>query len=74
MSSSTQDGGTAIDPSCKASTHGLYWSADTAFLNHTTSASHGGKSLLKAFFLLLLVCYVFILYWGESEYDSLITE
>ena len=43
------DGGTAIDPSCKSSTHGLYWSADTAFLNHTTSASHGGKSLLKAF-------------------------
>lgn len=43
------DGGTAIDPQCKSSTHGLYWSADTAFLNHTTSASHGGKSLLKAF-------------------------
>lgn len=43
------DGGTAIDPSCKLSTHGLYWSADTAFLNHTASASHGGKSLLKAF-------------------------
>ena len=43
------DGGTAIDTSCKSSTHGLYWSADTAFLNHTTSASHGGKSLLKAF-------------------------
>ena len=43
------DGGTAIDPSCKSSTHGLYWSADTAFLNHTTSASHGGRSLLKAF-------------------------
>lgn len=43
------DGGTAIDPSCKASTHGLYWSADTTFLNHTMSASHGGKSLLMAF-------------------------
>lgn len=43
------DGGTAIDPRCKSSTHGLFWSADTAFLNHTTSASHGGKSLLKAF-------------------------
>ena len=43
------DGGTAIDPQCKSSTHGLSWSADTAFLNHTTSASHGGKSLLKAF-------------------------
>jgi hypothetical protein len=43
------DGGTAIDPRCQASTHGLFWSADTAFLNHTTSASHGGKSLLKAF-------------------------
>ncbi len=43
------DGGTAIDTSCKSSTHGLYWSADTDFLNNTTSASHGGKSLLKAF-------------------------
>jgi hypothetical protein len=43
------DGGTAVDTHCKQSTHGLYWSADTAFLNHTTSASHGGKSLLKAF-------------------------
>lgn len=43
------DGGTAIDPSCKSSTHGLYWSADKAFLDSTTSASHGGKSLLKAF-------------------------
>ena len=43
------DGGTAIDPSCKRSTHGLYWSADKAFLDSTGSASHGGKSLLKAF-------------------------
>ena len=43
------DGGTAIDPSCKSSTHGLYWSADPAFLDATSSASHGGKSLLKAF-------------------------
>ena len=43
------DGGTAIDPSCKSSTHGLYWSADKTFLDSTTSASHGGKSLLKAF-------------------------
>jgi beta-galactosidase len=43
------DGGTAIDPSCKSSTHGLFWSADKAFLDSTTSASHGGKSLLKAF-------------------------
>jgi len=43
------DGGTAIDPSCKHSTHGLYWSADPVFLDSTTSASHGGKSLLKAF-------------------------
>jgi len=42
-------GGTAIDPSCKSSTHGLYWSADKAFLDSTTSASHGGRSLLKAF-------------------------
>lgn len=43
------DGGTAIDPACKSSTHSLYWSADKAFLDSTTSASHGGKSLLKAF-------------------------
>lgn len=43
------DGGTAIDPSCKQSTHGLYWSADKAFLDSTSSASHGGKSLLMAF-------------------------
>lgn len=43
------DGGTAIDPSCKSSTHGLYWSADPSFLETTTSASHGGRSLLKAF-------------------------
>lgn len=43
------DGGTAIDPACKASTHGLYWSAAPAFLDSTTSASHGGRSLLKAF-------------------------
>ena len=43
------DGGTAIDPSCKSSTHGLYWSADKSFLDSTTSSSHGGRSLLKAF-------------------------
>ena len=43
------DGGTAIDPSCKASTHGLYWSADKTFLDTTASAGSGGKSLLKAF-------------------------
>lgn len=43
------DGGTAIDPSCKKSTHGLYWSADSVFLANTKSASHGGHSLLKAF-------------------------
>ena len=40
------DGGTAIDPSCKSSTHGLFWSADKTFLDSTTSASHGGRSLL----------------------------
>ncbi|MBO6012429.1 MAG: hypothetical protein J6P82_02785 [Bacteroidales bacterium] len=43
------DGGTAIDPRCSSSTHGLYWSADPSFLDTTTSASHGGRSLLKAF-------------------------
>ena len=43
------DGGTAIDPLCKRSTHGLFWSADKTFLDSTLSASHGGKSLLEAF-------------------------
>ena len=43
------DGGTAIAPSCTRSTHGLFWSADKTFLDSTTSASHGGRSLLKAF-------------------------
>ena len=43
------DGGTAINPSCKRSTHGLYWSAAPVFLDSTVSASHGGRSLLKAF-------------------------
>ena len=42
-------GGTAIDPRCERSTHGMYWSADEVFLDSTTSASHGGRSLLKAF-------------------------
>ena len=40
------DGGTAIDPSCKSSTHGLFWSADKTFLDSNTSASHGCRSLL----------------------------
>ena len=72
------DGGTAIDPSCKASTHGLYWSADTAFLNHTTSASHGGKSLLKAFFRQIDDCLpnlpkgygIKCLIWHQGESDQ----
>ena len=41
-------GGTSIDPRCEKSTHGNYWSADTAFLAQTKSAGRGGKSLLKA--------------------------
>ncbi len=72
------DGGTAIDPSCKASTHGLYWSADTTFLNHTTSASHGGKSLLKAFFRQIDDCLpnlpkgydIKCLIWHQGESDQ----
>ena len=74
------DGGTAIDPSCKSSTHGLYWSADTAFLNHTVSASHGGKSLLKAFERQIDDCLLHlppkydikVLIWhqGESDRDA----
>ena len=72
------DGGTAIDPSCKSSTHGLYWSADTTFLNHTTSASHGGKSLLKAFFRQIDDCLpnlpkgydIKCLIWHQGESDQ----
>ena len=72
------DGGTAIDPSCKSSTHGLYWSADTAFLNHTTSASHGGKSLLKAFTRQIDDCLnnlptnydIKVLIWHQGESDQ----
>ena len=72
------DGGTAIDPSCKSSTHGLYWSADTAFLNHTASASHGGKSLLKAFERQIDDCLkhlpqnydIKVLIWHQGESDQ----
>ena len=72
------DGGTAIDPSCKASTHGLYWSADTTFLNYATSASHGGKSLLKAFFQQIDDCLpnlpkgydIKCLIWHQGESDQ----
>ena len=42
-------GGTAIDTTCARSTHKQYWSADTAYLQRTRSASRKGKSLLKAF-------------------------
>jgi hypothetical protein len=72
------DGGTAIDPSCKNSTHGLYWSADQAFLDTTASASHGGCSLLKAFcqqiddgLLNLPVNYdIKCLLWHQGESDQ----
>lgn len=72
------DGGTAIDPSCKSSTHGLYWSADTAFLNSTGSASHGGKSLLKAFEQQIDDCLpslpknydIKVLIWHQGESDQ----
>lgn len=72
------DGGTAIDPSCKSSTHGLYWSADTAFLNSTESASHGGKSLLKAFEQQIDDCLpnlpknydIKVLIWHQGESDQ----
>ena len=72
------DGGTAIDPSCKSSTHGLYWSADTAFLNSTGSASHGGKSLLKAFEQQIDECLpnlprnydIKVLIWHQGESDQ----
>ena len=72
------DGGTAIDPSCKSSTHGLFWSADTAFLNSTGSASHGGKSLLKAFEQQIDDCLpnlpknydIKVLLWHQGESDQ----
>ena len=72
------DGGTAIDPSCKSSTHGLFWSADTAFLNKTESASHGGKSLLKAFEQQIDDCLpnlpknydIKVLLWHQGESDQ----
>ena len=72
------DGGTAIDPSCKGSTHGLYWSADTAFINHTASASHGGRSLLKAFTRQIDDCMknlpadseIKVLIWHQGESDQ----
>ena len=76
------DGGTAIDPSCKDSTHGLYWSADTAFLSSTTSASHGGKSLLKAFTRQIDDCLLHlpanyeikVLIWHQGESDQKASE
>ena len=72
------DGGTAIDPSCKRSTHGLFWSADPAFLDSTTSASHGGKSLLKAFERQIADCLpnlpknydIKCLLWHQGESDQ----
>ncbi len=72
------DGGTAIDPSCKSSTHGLYWSADPEFLDSTTSASHGGKSLLRAFEQQIDDCLgniqddyeIKVLIWHQGESDQ----
>lgn len=72
------DGGTAIDPSCKSSTHGLYWSADPNYLDGTTSASHGGKSLLLAFERQIDECLanlpkkydIKVLIWHQGESDQ----
>lgn len=72
------DGGTAIDTACKSSTHGLFWSADPAFLSNTTSASHGGKSLLKAFTRQIDDCLphlpanydIKVLIWHQGESDQ----
>lgn len=41
-------GGTAISPKAPKSTQRMYWCADEAFLDSTTTASEGGHSLLKA--------------------------
>ena len=72
------DGGTAIDPACKSSTHGLYWCADKAFLDSTASASHGGRSLLKAFERQIDDCLpslpknynIKVLIWHQGESDQ----
>lgn len=72
------DGGTAISPTCKGSTHQLYWSADTTFLSHTGSASHGGRSLLKAFIRQIDDCLprlpqnydIKCLLWHQGESDQ----
>ena len=48
-------GGTAIDTLC-SSTNGKYWCADAGFLAHTSSASDGGRSLLKAFTVQIDAC------------------
>jgi len=71
------DGGTAVSPLCKSSTHGLYWSADSLFLSGTTSASHGGRSLLKAFTRQIDDCLsrlpenydIKVLIWHQGEAD-----
>lgn len=76
------DGGTAIDTSCKRSTHGLYWSADVAFLDSTASASHGGHSLLKAFERQIDDCLTNLpekydikcLIWHQGESDNEVPE
>lgn len=76
------DGGTAIDPSCKASTHGLYWSADPAFLDSTASASHGGRSLLKALCRQIDDCLLHLpedydiqcLVWHQGESDQSVAD
>ena len=62
-------GGTAIDTSCVRSTHRLYWSADSAFLQHTRSASRGGRSLLKAFTEQIDLCIDGTLSQLEEGYD-----
>ena len=72
------DGGTAIDPACRRSTHHLYWSADAAFLDSTASASHGGHSLLKAFERQIDDCLpnlpadydIKVLIWHQGESDN----
>ncbi len=63
-------GGTAIDRSCKGSTNGLYWSADTNFLDND-------KSLLKAFSEQIQRCLSHLpeydikaLIWHQGESDK----
>ena len=66
-------GGTSIDPSCKTSTHGLHWSADSTYMRQ-----HADKSLLRAFMQQIDSCLsqlpadydIKFLLWHQGETDQ----